>query len=209
MKTSASQAEYWDRVASEKTFTHPCDLSLLPHTIRSGSDILDYGCGYGRILSFLADNGFVNLYGVDTSLELIKRAKAESAIENYHHIQSAKLPFPENSFDCITLFAILTCVPSSEDQGDIVREVARVLKPTGVVYLSDYLMQENKIDDGAYDEDGCFVTSEGAQFRHHTKQYLDALFENFTCLQSKHVTVRTLLGNDAIGYQAILARAVL
>lgn len=209
MKPSASQEEYWDRVANEKTFTHPFDFSLLPDTILNDSEILDYGCGYGRTLDYLAGNGFTNLYGVDTSSELIKRAKFESAIDNYYHIQSAKIPFPESSFDCIVLFAVLTCIPSSKDQKDIVLELLRVLKPTGVVYLSDYLLQNNKINEGEYDQDGCFKTSEGAQFRHHTEQYLDALFDNFTWLQSKHITVRTLLGNEAIGYQAVLARDVL
>lgn len=103
MTTSVLQEEYLDRVANEKTFTHPFDLILLQGTIRSDSDILFYGCGYGRTLDFLAGSGFTNLYGVDTSLKLIKRAKIESTIDNYCHIQSAQLPFPENSFYCIVL----------------------------------------------------------------------------------------------------------
>ena len=50
-----SQRHYWDRVAGEKPFHHPLRLAWLDsHLV--GSEILDCGCGYGRLLAELPED---------------------------------------------------------------------------------------------------------------------------------------------------------
>ena len=45
-----NQHPYWDRVAETKQFTHPLDLALLQRHVAPTAHVLDYGCGYGRIV---------------------------------------------------------------------------------------------------------------------------------------------------------------
>ncbi|WP_456363555.1 class I SAM-dependent methyltransferase [Priestia aryabhattai] len=71
---------------------------------------MDYGCGYGRTLSELKKQGYHNLYGVDFSKEMIKRAQLNSGDIQYSVINSGLLRFADNSFDSVLLFAVLTCV---------------------------------------------------------------------------------------------------
>jgi SAM-dependent methyltransferase len=46
---------------------------------------------------------------------------------------AARLPFPDDAFECVTLFDLIEHVP---DDGTAAREILRVLKPDGVILLS-------------------------------------------------------------------------
>ena len=52
------QKTYWNKVANEKKFTIPVQMELLREYLTSDSAILDFSCGYGRILEELKRNGF-------------------------------------------------------------------------------------------------------------------------------------------------------
>ena len=82
-----NQKEYWDQVAEVKTFTHPIDLELLSTFLNKQSRIVDFGCGYGRIVKQLVDCGFENVCGFDTSKELIARGMSENMLD-LHYINS-------------------------------------------------------------------------------------------------------------------------
>jgi SAM-dependent methyltransferase len=69
-----NQVPYWDAAAATKTFTHPLHLARLDGISRHAA-ILDYGCGYGRIVKELEQCGFGNLTGVDASPGMIDRAR--------------------------------------------------------------------------------------------------------------------------------------
>ncbi|MDO0934212.1 hypothetical protein QQY66_21885 [Streptomyces sp. DG2A-72] len=55
-----SQTAYWDAAAATKTFTHPLHVPWLDGVDRHAA-ILDYGCGYGRTMEALDEQGFTNL----------------------------------------------------------------------------------------------------------------------------------------------------
>ncbi|GII79082.1 hypothetical protein Sru01_40640 [Sphaerisporangium rufum] len=50
MKDLGNQVAYWDGVGATKTFTHPLNLDWLAGANRN-TRILDYGCGYGRVMA--------------------------------------------------------------------------------------------------------------------------------------------------------------
>ena len=70
MKDLGSQAAYWDSVGATKTFTHPVNVPWLTGVSRNGR-VLDYGCGYGRVMAELDEQGFSDVLGVDLSPALI------------------------------------------------------------------------------------------------------------------------------------------
>jgi SAM-dependent methyltransferase len=205
-----NQKEYWDEVAEIKTFTHPIDLELINNFLNNQSRIVDFGCGYGRIVKQLTDLGFENLCGFDTSKELITRGISENNLSLYHIDNPTELKLEDNSIDCIILFAVLTCIPSNEGQNDLINLLISKLKKGGIIYISDYYLQENSVEveryeylNGDHKNFGVFKLPEGVTFRHHTKEWIKTLTKDLDILIENPLIVRTMNGNIANGFQII------
>ena len=205
-----NQKEYWDKVAEIKIFTHPIDLELINTFLNKQSRIVDFGCGYGRIVKQLTDLGFENVCGFDTSKELIARGISENNLALYHISNPTELKLEDNSVDCIILFAVLTCIPSNEGQNNLISLLLSKLKKGGIIYISDYYLQENSVEVERYEylnEDqnnfGVFKLPEGATFRHHTKEWIKTLTKDFDVLIENPLVVKTMNGNIANGFQII------
>lgn len=205
-----NQNAYWDEVAESKTFTHPIDMTILEKRITRQSKILDFGCGYGRIVKELLELGFVNVIGYDTSVELINRGKRESDLPIFHIDNPSELPVEEDAIDCILLFAVLTCIPSNEGQIDLISMLYSKLKAGGIIYISDYYVQENALNSGRYqylngdkNNFGVFSLPEGVTFRHHTKEWISELTKDFELLSEKSIDVLTMNRNKAKGFQLL------
>ncbi|MGX1673300.1 class I SAM-dependent methyltransferase [Streptomyces sp. NPDC055400] len=139
-----SQVPYWDAAAGTKTFTHPLHLPWLEGISRHAA-ILDYGCGYGRVMEELEQRGFGNLTGVDASPGMIHRARQLHPTMDFAALDAPPVsPYPDAGFDAVLLFAVLTCVPSDEAQHRLIAELNRILKPGGILYISDLLLQRRR-----------------------------------------------------------------
>jgi SAM-dependent methyltransferase len=205
-----NQKKYWDNVAGIKTFTHPVDLELIEKHINRRSKILDFGCGYGRAVKILSDSGFKNIVGYDTSKELITRGINLEELPLFHIENPCDLPIEDNSIDCVILFAVLTCIPSNQGQIEIIKILHSKLKSGGVIYISDYYLQDNSPETERYEylsEDesnyGVFTLKEGVTFRHHTKEWMSTLLKDFKILVEKPLQVMTMNGHIATGFQII------
>ena len=64
VNVSETQQSYWNNVAWQKTFTHPLNTAVLNQYFRKDFSILDYGCGYGRIVAQLNEMGYQKVLGV-------------------------------------------------------------------------------------------------------------------------------------------------
>ena len=135
------QIEYWSRVAEEKVFSHPFHpekvLPLLPERPR----ILDFGCGYGRVVGELLDAGFEDVIGIDPSSGMIETGKTRDPRLDLRCTEDARLPFDDGTFDLVLLFAVLTCIPTDGGLRKTIAEARRVLRGSGVLYVSDYPLQ--------------------------------------------------------------------
>jgi len=107
--------------------------------VRTGSKALDVCCGTGDWTLSLAEavgpNGEVT--GLDFSKNMLKigeeKAKNYSNV-NLIHGNAMGLPFPDNSFDYVTIGFGLRNVP---DIGQVLKELYRVVKPGGLVVSLD------------------------------------------------------------------------
>ncbi|HSU87558.1 MAG TPA: class I SAM-dependent methyltransferase [Terriglobia bacterium] len=97
---------------------------------RAGPEILDVGCGSGTLLGLLKQRGF-HTRGVDFSAEAARIAKAENGVDVAVG-SLEEVHFPDASFDLVTLFHVMEHVTNPRR---VLSEVARVLKPNGVVVL--------------------------------------------------------------------------
>lgn len=206
------QVEYWDGTAATKIFTHPVNFSWLDGLLNSQSHILDYGCGYGRVMHLLHEQGYQNVVGVDFSAQLIHRGQQSFPFLSFQVIHSPVLSYTDGSFDAVFLFAVLTCIPHDEDQRALIDELMRVLKPGGILYISDLRLQDDKRNRDRYDlfqqeygVYGVFETGDGAVCRHHTIEWLHSLVANCELLATEEVEVGTMNGHRSQAVQ-LLAR---
>jgi len=107
---------------------------------------------------------------------------------------------------------VLTCIPHDEDQRVLIDELVRVLKPSGVLYISALGLQGDERNRdryglfqhkyGAY---GVFETGDGAVCRHHTMEWLCSLVASCELLAPEKVEVATMNGHRSQAVQ-LLAR---
>ncbi|MEV8544070.1 class I SAM-dependent methyltransferase [Streptomyces sp. NPDC051572] len=212
MSDADRQLPYWDAAAATKTFTHPLHPPWLDGLSRRAA-ILDYGCGYGRTMEELEQHGFDNLTGADTSPAMIERARHLHPTLHFATLDAPPAwPSPRAAFDAVLLFAVLTCVPADEAQLRLIAELHRILKPGGILYLSDLLLQDDERNRRRYDRYatgyanyGVFETDDGAVCRHHSRAWLTTLLSGFETLTTRTVVVPTMNGHESTGIQ-ILAR---
>lgn len=89
---------FWDHYSKrpETYFSNLHGRSLIAH-VRRRIDVripLDYGCGGGHLLGYLADSGCTKLFGVDQSPE--SRAATASRISNRAELHVGNEPEPES-----------------------------------------------------------------------------------------------------------------
>jgi SAM-dependent methyltransferase len=94
-------------------------------------NILDVGCGYGRISIPLLKNGY-DVKGVDIMLQFIDYANTETASERFIQGDMLALSYDDSSFDnAICLWSTFNHFLSQENQEIVLNEMLRILKPGG------------------------------------------------------------------------------
>jgi SAM-dependent methyltransferase len=213
MRDLDNQVAYWDNVGVTKAFTHPMNPEWLADVPRNAR-VLDYGCGYGRIMAELSENGFSQVAGVDISPAMIARGRGLRPDLRFEVLESPPaLACEPESFDVVLLFAVLTCVPDEDAQRDLVAELRRVLVPGGLLYVSDLALQDderNRSRYAAYAEQfgapyGVFATEDGAVLRHHDVADLRALLSDLDVVDEHRFEVATMNGHSSRAVQ-LLAR---
>jgi SAM-dependent methyltransferase len=110
------------------------------HEYRSfaGKRVLDVGSGNGYVLSRYALVG-AEVFGVDLTDQAIalcrQRFSYMGLVGDFRVADAEKLPFPDNSFDCVCSMGVLHHVPDTERA---IREIVRVLRPGGRLIVMFY-----------------------------------------------------------------------
>lgn len=106
----------------------------------SGDQVLDVGCGVGIAPVFMAKQFGCHVTGVDITPLMIERSEDRAAREGVGHLTEFRvadmhdLPFEDDEFDSAIAESVLTF---SHDKVAAVNELARVVKPGGVVAFTE------------------------------------------------------------------------
>lgn len=103
---------------------------------RSGSRILDCGCGTGHNLGWLRDFGAV--FGIDLNWTGLGFARSRGN-NGIAQATAAKLPFPDRTFDLVTSFDVIYSL-DDEVEPAAIAEMFRVLQPGGCLVLNTAAM---------------------------------------------------------------------
>ena len=126
--------------AHEKFGSSDLNLWIFDHLeLVRGLSILDLGCGTGRHVVYLARKGFA-VYGYDIAEEGIRIAKqwlkkeklkADLKIGSIYN----KLPYKDNFFGAVISTRVIHH-GKIEDIRKAIKEIERVLKPRGLIFIS-------------------------------------------------------------------------
>jgi len=113
--------------------------------LTDGERVLDIGCGSGRLLELFSSLKHVSYFGLDASRKLIEIAQSnckEYTLQNvtFQVGNALELPYHDDFFDKVFCVATLQHVPSDEYRFTAVKEIYRVLRPGGKLFLTNWYL---------------------------------------------------------------------
>jgi ubiquinone/menaquinone biosynthesis C-methylase UbiE len=218
----------WKQFKGKETPSTVQIHELFYKKVHEGSEVLDFGCAWGRIAFELQRKGYsvtgfdINGNAIGDALETAR--KTNETLEEkvkFHTANAMELPYPDKSFDACIVQAFLTTITSPEDRIKILSEAYRVLKDDGILYLADfgqnwenpYYRDRYKRDYPVTGEKGTFIVTDDSQpnkelfiAHHYTRAELINLVKYEFKVENFHETIFTTFhGNRTKGY-IIIAR---
>jgi len=116
--------------------------------IKPGFHVLDYGCGPGSYITPLAElvDKSGKIYALDIHPLAIQRVQSIASKKQLTNVETicsdCKTGLPDNSVDVALLYDTLHGL---SEPNEVLAELHRVLKPNGILSLSDHHMEESEI----------------------------------------------------------------
>ena len=199
--------DYWNAIGPGKPFSVPLDLDRIGQLVDRGAHIVDIGCGWGRVLTALEAHGYTHLTGVDPAPAMIDAARVRAPEATLILMPDpGAIPLPDESADAAFVVGVLTAVPADDDQRRLMREASRVLRPGGVICVADFWIQDDPRNRERYAQSshgvyGVFDLPEGVTLRHHSREWIAELTAAFDRVALDDITLTTMNGHEARGFQ--------
>lgn len=134
-------APLYDRVFG-KIFYSRLERVIEDSHIPRGAKVLEVGAGTGT--SFPAYPTHCQVTGIDLAPDMLTRARQKIAENGWTHIKvlemnALALNFPDNSFDFVMAFHVVTVVP---DPVAMINEAQRVCKPGGKIVVVNHFTSD-------------------------------------------------------------------
>lgn len=150
-------------------------------TLPTEGKIIDVSCGGGRLLKTIENsNSKLELFGIDITPGFLALNPKLSNI-NFLTAEATQLPFPDNTFDVTICSLSMHHYPNV---ANVLKEMCRVTKPNGSVYITDIMPTNNKTQ-YLYNKVRCREPYHFEKF--YTEDEIESLAKNVSLkLVSKH-----------------------
>lgn len=145
MRDSSRNAAFTEAGSGILAFTYLYHALQIAPVIRPGDKVLDLACGpANQLLQIARLNPDAHFVGLDASGDMLDRARitlARGAIDNVELVSGDMTrldSFDDASMDCVTCELSLHHLPDLGALSDTMREIRRVLKPGGGLYIADF-----------------------------------------------------------------------
>ncbi|UXP30950.1 class I SAM-dependent methyltransferase [Reichenbachiella agarivorans] len=163
------------------------DLYLLDQILKGNIDtnakILDAGCGEGRNLIYFLNNHY-EVHGIDQNpdairmLQFILGANYPQINKGNFHIGTIdQIPYPNETFDWIISSAVLHFAQNQEDFWAGIKEMTRVLKTNGVLFVR--MTSDIGLDEMPETENGKYNLPDGSYRFLITEELISQLLTDF------------------------------
>lgn len=106
--------------------------------------------------------------------------------------------------------AVLTCIVDDCEQKHLIEEIFRILKPGGIFYATDFLINDDERNLTRYTQYkskygiyGVFEIPDGAVLRHHDIIWIKELLNSFNTLDLENVIYNTMNGHTSNAFYCI------
>ena len=125
-------------IEQDRDATIRAALKQFPHILENAR-VLDVGCGSGHELwKWRQETEEKNLCGVDLLETRVRRGRELFPTLALSCADASVLPFPDGVFDVVMQFTVFSSILDVSLRYQVAQEMARVLKPRGVILWYDY-----------------------------------------------------------------------
>ncbi|MBP6021203.1 MAG: methyltransferase domain-containing protein [Candidatus Methanomethylophilaceae archaeon] len=193
------QKEAWERFYSENCRpwrgVGKLDLDITP-----GQRALDIGCGNGKTVLALIAAG-AEAVGLDFSENAIAYCRgAFGDRAEFVNSTCTELPFPDGSFDIVTMVHILEHL-DGDDLTKAVAEAERVTAAGGRILVRSF--SEGDLRSGGRDSD---IRGNGIAYRYRSAGEIVSLFAGCTAVRSVTSDEETRFGGTRVRAECLLVR---
>ncbi|MFA6547775.1 MAG: class I SAM-dependent methyltransferase [Candidatus Magasanikbacteria bacterium] len=172
------------------------ELKQFKKLIKDGQNILDWGCGNGRLLFLLKDKK-IQYFGLDQSGELLKIARKKWSVDiesgkvNFFSTATRDKKFTDNFFDLVFMIASFHHLPDEKTRLDLLKKVYKEMKSGGQIIITVWNLESDwaqsklkkdwqKIGDNDFmvpwkNNDGKIVSER--YYHHFSKEELNSLLQ--------------------------------
>lgn len=207
--------KYWNEIGSKKDFEDPLYLDKLSPFLSSSSHIVEYGCGYGRMMRILKSEGYHNLFGFDFASSMIARGHKENPDLDLKLLEKAgTIPCENESIDAVVMSTVLCCITDPQESIKLIEEIRRILKKKGVLYITDFLICQHPRYQEKYASGlqqfgawGIYTTNENLTVRHYTTKAIMELLNSFDIQWFEQFDFKTMNQNPARTFHCIAEKS--
>jgi ubiquinone/menaquinone biosynthesis C-methylase UbiE len=126
--------EYYDEIATGYNELHEKEqaikfMLIKEHLkIKKGDTLLDVGCGTGLLSEYFESR----IVGLESSSEMLKKAKIEERVADYVRGKAEYLPFKDKSFNCVIC---VTAIHNFDSPKKALLEIKRVSRGSGAITI--------------------------------------------------------------------------
>jgi len=111
-----------------------CIKEFIKSYLSKYDSVVDLGCGNGKNIKYLLENGFVDVGGCDIDNILVN----DCAQNNISIIKAniLSLPYKKDNFDCVLCNGVIHHIETDENRKKAIKEIFRICRPGGKIFIS-------------------------------------------------------------------------